>query len=281
MQKILKMAKNFYITAMKFIAYFILLSAILLPLQSCDYLNFKDIKANEYNNMGAAHAEKQEYDKAMECYEKAIKIKPDKAETYFLIGVIHHEKQEYDLAVEYYKKAIELKPDLAYLASAYNNIGTIYREKKEYDLAMEYYKKAIELEPDEPTILSNIQQTIYNIDKEKKEREQAQQNTTQDTTTHSNTPRSKPDVMEVVNANMHILKKIYNDYLKKKPGFTGKVTLKFIIAAKGEITYINIVSSTTGYPEFDEAVKNAVAKWKWKAIESGNVTPTIPFNFSE
>jgi outer membrane biosynthesis protein TonB len=41
------------------------------------------------------------------------------------------------------------------------------------------------------------------------------------------------------------------------------------------------VSSKTDYPEFDEAIKNAVAKWKWKAIKSGNTTPTIPFNFTE
>jgi len=58
---------------MKSISYSILFSIILLPLQSCD--DFAKIKSDEYNNMGAAYTEKQEYDKAMECYEKAIKIK--------------------------------------------------------------------------------------------------------------------------------------------------------------------------------------------------------------
>jgi len=93
--------------------------------------------------------------------------------------------------------------------------------------------------------------------------------------------RSKAEIMAVVNARMPGLRNIYNKYLKLKPGFGGKVTLKFTIAPGGDIVSISIVSSTTGYGEFDNAVKNMVATWKWKAIKSGNTTPTIPFNFTE
>jgi len=93
--------------------------------------------------------------------------------------------------------------------------------------------------------------------------------------------RSKAEIMAVVNARMPGLRNIYNKYLKLKPGFSGKVTLKFTIAPGGDIVSIAIVSSTTGYGEFDNAVKNMVATWKWKVIKSGNTTPTIPFNFTE
>jgi TonB family protein len=93
--------------------------------------------------------------------------------------------------------------------------------------------------------------------------------------------RSKQEIMQVVNARMPGLRNIYNKYLKLKPGFSGKVTLKFTIAPGGDIISISIVSSTTGYGEFDNAVKNMVGTWKWKAIKSGNTTPTIPFNFTE
>jgi TonB family protein len=93
--------------------------------------------------------------------------------------------------------------------------------------------------------------------------------------------RSKAEVIAVVNARMPGLRNIYNKYLKLKSGFSGKVTLKFTIAPGGDIISIAIVSSTTDYPEFDNAVKNMVGTWKWKAIKSGNTTPTIPFNFTE
>ncbi|MDR2580110.1 MAG: TonB family protein [Fibromonadaceae bacterium] len=93
--------------------------------------------------------------------------------------------------------------------------------------------------------------------------------------------RSRQEIMAVVNQRMPGLRRIYNTHLRTKPGFSGKVTIRFTIAPSGDITSISIVSSTTGYPEFDNAVKNAVATWKWKTIKSGNTTPTIPFNFTE
>jgi TonB family protein len=93
--------------------------------------------------------------------------------------------------------------------------------------------------------------------------------------------RSRAEIMAIVNQHVNSLKSIYTRYLKDKPGFTGKVTLKFTIAPSGDITFINIVSSTTGYSEFDNAIKEQVSKWKWKQIASGNTTPTIPFDFAE
>ncbi|MDR1830655.1 MAG: TonB family protein [Candidatus Fibromonas sp.] len=93
--------------------------------------------------------------------------------------------------------------------------------------------------------------------------------------------RSKAEVMAVVNARMPGLRNIYNKYLKLRPKFGGKVTLKFTIVPSGDVIDIAIVSSTTDYSDFDNAVKNMVAAWKWKAIKSGNTTPTVPFNFSD
>ncbi|MDR1813009.1 MAG: TonB family protein [Candidatus Fibromonas sp.] len=92
--------------------------------------------------------------------------------------------------------------------------------------------------------------------------------------------RSKQEILAVVNARMPGLRNLYNKYLKLND-FSGKVTLKFTIAPGGDIINISIVSSTTGYADFDNAIKHMVSTWKWKAIKSGNCTPTIPFNFPE
>ncbi|MDR1811597.1 MAG: TonB family protein [Candidatus Fibromonas sp.] len=93
--------------------------------------------------------------------------------------------------------------------------------------------------------------------------------------------RSKSEIMSVINARMPGARNVYNKYLKLKPGFGGKVTLKFTVAPSGDIIDISIVSSTTGYADFDNAIKNMVATWKWKAIERGNTTPTFSFNFND
>lgn len=93
--------------------------------------------------------------------------------------------------------------------------------------------------------------------------------------------RSAADIMKVVRQRTPGLRHIYNKFLKKKPGFQGKVTLKFTIAPGGEIISISTVSSTTGFSEFDSEIKNAVSRWTFSKVKSGNTTVTIPFTFSE
>ena len=93
--------------------------------------------------------------------------------------------------------------------------------------------------------------------------------------------RSAADIMKVVRQRTPGLRHIYNKFLKKKPGFQGKVSLKFTIAPDGGITSIKKVSSTTGYGEFDDEIKSAVSRWKFSKVKSGNTTVTIPFTFSE
>lgn len=93
--------------------------------------------------------------------------------------------------------------------------------------------------------------------------------------------RSAADIMKVVRQRTPGLRHIYNKFLKKKPGFQGKVTLKFTIAPGGEVISISIASSTTGYGEFDGAIKSAVGNWTFSKVKSGNTTVTIPFTFSE
>ncbi len=93
--------------------------------------------------------------------------------------------------------------------------------------------------------------------------------------------RSAADIMKVVRQRTPGLRHIYNKHLKKVPGFQGKVTLKFTIAPGGEIISIALVSSTTGYSEFDSEIKNSVGRWKFSKVKSGNTTVTIPFTFTE
>jgi len=93
--------------------------------------------------------------------------------------------------------------------------------------------------------------------------------------------RSASDIMKVVKQRTPGLRHIYNKHLKKVPGFEGKITLRFTIAPGGEIISISLVSSTTKNSAFDNDIKNAIGRWTFGAIKSGNTTVTIPFTFTE
>ena len=93
--------------------------------------------------------------------------------------------------------------------------------------------------------------------------------------------RSSADILKVVRQRTPGLRHIYNKYLKMKPGFQGKVILKFAIASSGEITKIVIESSTTDFSDFDNEIKGAVNRWTFSKISSGKTVVTIPFTFTE
>lgn len=93
--------------------------------------------------------------------------------------------------------------------------------------------------------------------------------------------RTAEGVMKVIRQRTPGLRHIYNKFLNKKPGFSGKVTLKFTIAPNGEVTRISIASSSTKYKDFENEIKSAVSRWRFAKSESGNATVTVPFAFSE
>jgi TonB family protein len=96
---------------------------------------------------------------------------------------------------------------------------------------------------------------------------------------YSSGSRSKREIMFVFNARKPGLRNTYNRYLAQND-FNGKVTFKFTIAPNGNVTNIFIVSSTTGYPEFDNDIKELISTWKWKSIkEDVNHIVTITLNF--
>ncbi len=80
------------------------------------------------------------------------------------------------------------------------------------------------------------------------------------------------------------LRHIYSiRYLKKNPDkhFEGEIVFKLIIVADGTVKDIQIVSSTTGYKEFDENIQKAVNRWRFPKVKSGETVVTFPITFHE
>ena len=88
----------------------------------------------------------KEYDKAIDCTNKAIEINPDYAYAYFRRGYAKSNLPNPDnqSIIEDYNKAIELKSDYM---MAYNNRGVAYKDKGDLDHAIENYDKAIDVNP--------------------------------------------------------------------------------------------------------------------------------------
>jgi len=105
-----------------------------------EYLKLKPRHANAWYNMGNAYANLKQYEKAIECYNKAVEIKPDMHEALNNIGNAYAGLKQYEKAIECYNKAVEIKPNKH---EALNNMGNAYAKLKQYDKSIECYTEAI------------------------------------------------------------------------------------------------------------------------------------------
>jgi tetratricopeptide (TPR) repeat protein len=134
-------------------------------------------KAIYYNQLGYIKNSQGDYEKAIEYFEKRLKIKEETvpsnqaylAISYNNIAAAYDNMGEYSKALSSHEKALEIRqktlpenhPDFA---QSYINIGTVYRNLGEYSKALSFYEKSLEIyqktlppnHPDLATSYNNI-----------------------------------------------------------------------------------------------------------------------------
>ncbi len=83
---------------------------------------------------------RQDFERAMERFEKVIAIQPDNVFALSCLGACYGGKNLLDDAVRLSEKAIKLDPDCA---GAYSNLGMVEMNRGNRDKAEQYFKKAV------------------------------------------------------------------------------------------------------------------------------------------
>lgn len=103
-----------------------------------------------------------------------------------------------------------------------------------------------------------------------------------DSSSDSRINRSKTEIQEVIKLDTYNrFRVIYNQFLKKRPGFGGKIVLQFKIMSDGTVEEVSVLSSTTGYEEFDAAIAEDMGQWTFASGNYKDAKVTIPFTFYE
>ncbi len=128
------------------------------------YLKFRFIISNEktdnkrniivnLGNIGNVYSELNEYNRALEYYQKALKFAEaiDNKRSITIntgnIGTTYAEMRLYPLALEYHHKALELAYEIdnkQFIANNTNGIGLIYLYTADYPKALDYLEKALD-----------------------------------------------------------------------------------------------------------------------------------------
>ncbi len=92
--------------------------------------------------------------------------------------------------------------------------------------------------------------------------------------------RSQAAIQRVVSRESRRLKRLYEEWLKRDPALSGRLTVKFVILASGGVANVSVVKSSTNNSDFDAMVVRYIKRWKFPAVEgAGPVEVVYPFVF--
>jgi tetratricopeptide (TPR) repeat protein len=113
-------------------------------------------------NRGNAYRNKDQYDRAIQDYNQAIKLNPKDSFPFNNRGNAYFNKGQYDRAIQDYNQAIKLNPTFA---MAFNGRGAAYAGKGQFDNAIRDYDQAIKLNPSFELAIKNRTDAIANKNK--------------------------------------------------------------------------------------------------------------------
>jgi len=94
--------------------------------------------------------------------------------------------------------------------------------------------------------------------------------------------RSSSAINKVVKAKTGAVSYCLKRAQKQNPNLSGKVTVKFTIAAKGNVSSARVTSSSVGSKSLEQCIVKNIKRWKFKPIQEseGSITVTYPFVFT-
>ncbi|KPJ66322.1 MAG: hypothetical protein AMJ43_08485 [Coxiella sp. DG_40] len=105
------------------------------------------------HNTGATFAQLENFEKAIEFYNKALQLDPAAPKTYNKLGTAFFSLGKITEALKHYTKALDLDPNSP---EAHFNLAYILHEQDKIDEAITHYEKALELKPDWPDARKNL-----------------------------------------------------------------------------------------------------------------------------
>ena len=109
-------------------------------------IKLNPLYAEGFNNLGNVLFETHQFEKSLDCYKKAIELNPNFSDAYNNIGNIYQQKENLSKSIEYYELAASFATGLG-KAKPYYNLANIFREQGDFEKSIDLYKKAIDINP--------------------------------------------------------------------------------------------------------------------------------------
>ena len=100
--------------------------------------------SDAWYNMGDAFDNLMKFKEAIKSYHNTIKFDQNNAKAWYNMGAVYFDLEKPKKAIKCFKKTVEINPSDS---EAWHNLGVISNKLKKHDEAMEYLEKAVEINP--------------------------------------------------------------------------------------------------------------------------------------
>ncbi len=101
--------------------------------------------ARFYNGLSSVYCDEGNFDRAIICLEKALKIDRLYRMSYINLSKVYLIQKKFNGAIKACEKALEISPGDS---AVYNQLGRIYQSAGDFDRAIEFYLKVLEISPE-------------------------------------------------------------------------------------------------------------------------------------
>jgi superkiller protein 3 len=108
-------------------------------------------------DIGVTLLEHGEWKKAIEYFQRAIRLEPNNADAYYNLGNAFADAKRNEDAAAAYRKALELSPAFA---EAHDNLGTLLFTLGQLNEAAQHFQEAIRLQPEHLATYDNLGMTL-------------------------------------------------------------------------------------------------------------------------
>lgn len=113
---------------------------------------------NAHYNLGRTYVKLGRLYEAIPHLEAGIEAKPSDSRRHNEVGFVYYRAGKLDEAVRHLQVAVRLNPDFF---EAHNNLGIAYADKGEFEQALQEFRRASGLKPNEPEVWNNIGLVYY------------------------------------------------------------------------------------------------------------------------
>lgn len=118
------------------------------------------VSAKNHYLLGEKLLQQKQTERAIDCYRRAVSLKPDLIEAYWRLGEISLVRGNHKTALACYHRALKIEPKRV---QNYILLGKALSQHNNWEAALSYYQKALILKPNNADIYINIGECLVNL----------------------------------------------------------------------------------------------------------------------